>query len=133
MKTLPNYLSAILFLTIFGCNSPVQQEKEMEVSIRYGSCNNVVYYGYTEDHDSLWSNKEWLVKMRNEMKLTFGYKEIILFDSKEHIPAIEDDITTFSQEYDKYVICNYYRFTFDSVLFCYGKLDENREFEFCEQ
>ena len=127
-------LAIILAVLFTQCKNPAKNtvEDEMEVSFRFHSCNEVVYLAFTEDSDSLWENEEWLNKMRHEMSMEFRFRAVVVFNSKEHIPKVEKDSINFPKEYDKYVVCEFWRFKNDSTRFCYGGINQDREFKYCK-
>lgn len=126
----------ILFLSVLfaSCNQPSQinDTKEIEVSFNFHSCNEVIYLAYTEDSDSLWENREWLEKIKNQMSSKYGFKAVVVFDSKDHVPIVLKDSITFSKEYDKYVVCKLWIVNYDSTNFCYGEINQKGDFEYCE-
>tara|TARA_B100000963_G_C22357430_1_gene550040 strand:+ start:93 stop:551 length:459 start_codon:yes stop_codon:yes gene_type:complete len=109
------------------------KKKEIEVSFNklYQDGNSIVCY--TDDPDSLWTNKEWSRKIKRKMsKLKSGDLTVLLFNSKKNTPNLNYySFFDYPQSLDKHMVCGYWRFNYEK--FCYGGVDEDGNFIKCEE
>ena len=134
MKKLNIVLVIVFCGFLFSCGNnekSSKEKKEIEVSFNklYEKGNLIVCY--TEDSDSLWTNKEWIRKVRGKMsKLRSSNVNVLLFNSKENTPNISKLGFDYPTSFDKYMVCGLWKY--NTEKFCYG-VDEDGLWINCEE
>ena len=106
----------------------------MNVSFEKSSTNKSagIYVAYTNDADSLWINKEWVKSIKNKMvTLSSSYSIILLFNSKENTPDVAIIGMNYPTDYDKYMVCGYWKYPSGKKKFCYGGVKSDGNFKIC--
>ena len=134
MKKLNIVLVIVFCGFLFSCGNnekSSKEKKEIEVSFNklYEKGNLIVCY--TEDSDSLWTNKEWIRKVRGKMsKLRSSNVNVLLFNSKENTPNISKLGFDYPTSFDKHMVCGLWKY--NTEKFCYG-VDEDGLWINCEE
>lgn len=123
-------LFAILILC--SCNGKVKNKQPSLVNFNIASKTNEILVAYTNDHDSLWSNIEWVDEVKGIMKnLSNDHNIVLLFDSKDHTPNVTRVGMNYSLNYDQWMVSAYWKYPNGSMKFCYGGVKEDNNFKHC--
>ena len=110
----------LISIIMVNCTSEVDQSKNidetvyMDVSFNFIGESDDVGIAYTDDHDSLWSNKEWKKAIKQKMKTCKTKNKgdaVILFDNREHCPNVQTYVHDVRDKYYKYQVANYWKYS----------------------
>lgn len=131
-----SYLIIILLTVVFiySCENKNEVKKSSSIKVDFNieSKAQGILVAYTNDKDSLWSKAEWLAEIKKIMKSASEfYNTVLLFDSKLHTPNVADEGINYSLDYDKWMVCGYWKFPKGIKKFCYGGQKEDGNFKHC--
>lgn len=137
-KLFLSILASLLFIIIVNCNEKSQKMstvEQPESSFEYGYANNLqkIYVAYTNDPDSMWSQKGWVKEIKRKMvNQSLKFNTVLLFSSIENTPNVALEGMSYSQEFDRFLVCGYWRYPNGRTKFCYGGVKQDGNFFHCE-
>jgi len=116
-------------------NNLVIPSKLMTVSFVEGQRNNNagIIVAFTSDADSLWLKEEWVKSIKSKMKnLSSTYSTVLLYDDEKNMPNVSTKGMDYSLDYDRYMVCGYWKSLNGNEKFCYGGVKSDNNFKNCQ-